>query len=150
MWLVKAELVELVDLLALRDLVPFLRQIVDKEHLQTIYRLLSKEQRTYLRLLFHRQEKRVAPPLTMNDWHHSAKRLMHRLHLRGLMRLGRALAGSEQRWLVWHLTHLLDKGRGEVVARQWEVAGERDQVGELLYQQLIEVSQYLGNRRREL
>lgn len=112
----KAELVELIDFLALYDVAETVRHIVDKKNLQLIYQGLSPKKQQFLRICLHQKEKVALPKLNLDKWDKSPKSLENALHRRGLFRLGRALSGQDSRFL-WVITHKLDTGRGNILMK---------------------------------
>lgn len=137
----KAELVDLIDLLAIYDLAEAIRHIVDKKNLKAIYLCLSPQKQQFLRLCLHKKEKLAASKLDISKWDGTQTHLATILHHRGMLRFGKALCGQSRNFL-WLLTHLLDTGRGAVVAQYYQ----EDQipgVTSLLAQQLINALNFL-------
>lgn len=110
----KEQLVELIDFLALHDLAEAIRHIVDKKNLKTIYQCLSPKKQQYLRACLHLKEKIAAPKLEIEKWDGNQEKLNSLLHRRGMFRLGKATCGQTPQF-IWHLTHILDVGRGTVI-----------------------------------
>jgi hypothetical protein len=107
----KEDLVLLIDLLSLNDLAEAIRHIVDKNTLTTIYSNLNQTEQSYLRICLHQRDKLTIPKIEVNKLKNSPEELKKALHKRGLLRLGKALCGQSREFL-WHLTHILDTGRG--------------------------------------
>lgn len=114
----RKDLLSLVDYLGLHDLAVEVRHIVDKVMLQQIYACLTPKQLYYLNVCLHQKEQLVAPRLGIT-LKMSGEELKKLLHSRGLLRLGRAMAGQHPD-LLWHLCHLLDTGRGEVLRKCYQ------------------------------
>lgn len=112
----KHELVDLIDFMGLYDLSEELHQIVDKKLLENVYQSLTHRKQVYLRQCLRSKEKLVTNRLNLEHWDGDSEKLMKLLHHRGLVRLGYALSG-QHRDLVWHITHILDTGRGEKLER---------------------------------
>lgn len=117
--LTKAELVDLIDLLAMHDLADAIRHIVDKKNLKNIYLCLTSKKQQFLRICLHKKEKLVASKLEIEKWDGSPSKLHKILHRRGLLRLGKALCGQGREFL-WHITHTLDTGRGATIAHYYQ------------------------------
>lgn len=114
----KANLVELIDFLAMHDLAEAIRHIVDKKNLKLIYNCLSPQKQQYLRLCLHQKEKIAAPKLEIEKWNGDPQILETLLHRRGMFRLGKALCGQHPLF-IWHLTHTLDTGRGTSLSKYY-------------------------------
>ncbi len=114
----KLELVELIDFLGLYDLAEEIRHIVDKRYLKAIYNGLSIKKQHFLRICLHHKEKLLPPRLGLEKWKGDSRELEKLLHQRGLIRLGKALAGQHPD-LVWHLSHRLDTGRGRLIQKYY-------------------------------
>ncbi|HEY4832884.1 MAG TPA: hypothetical protein VIH61_10035 [Waddliaceae bacterium] len=108
----KEDLIEVIDYLGLYDLAEEIRQIVHKKQIENIYSCLSNKKHLYLRQCLHQKEKLVTQGLQLERWNGDCQKLIKLLHHRGIVRLGYALSGQHPD-LVWHITHLLDSGRGE-------------------------------------
>lgn len=115
----KAELVALIDLLAMYDLADAIRHIVDKKNLKNIYYCMTPQQLQFLKICLHKKEKLAAPKLEIEKWDGSRVKLNTILHRRGMLRLGKALCGQGREFL-WHITHILDTGRGATVAHYYQ------------------------------
>lgn len=112
----KTQLVELIDFLGLHDLAEGMRYIIDKKLLEKLSVSLSTQQREFIRLCMRQQEKIAATRLELDQWDGTPEKLKHLLHRRGLLRFGKALCGQHPD-LLWHITHILDSGRGEIVMK---------------------------------
>lgn len=113
----KNELVELIDYLGLYELSHELRSIVDKEKLKLISNSFSREKLAFLKNIQH-LKKPVEKPLELQRWDGDAKKLQKVLHRRGNVRLSKAISG-EHPDLIWHLSHVLDIVRGELLAKEY-------------------------------
>lgn len=114
----KSQIVDLIDMLSMHDLADALKHIVDKKNLKWIYQHLPLKHQQYLRVCLHQKEKIAAPKLNVDAWRGDPKKLELMLHIRGILRLGKALCGQHPQF-IWHLTHILDTGRGEAIAKHY-------------------------------
>lgn len=137
----KAELVDVIDLLAMHDLTEAIRHIVDKKNLKAIYLCLSPEKQKFLRVCLHKKEKLAAPKLDISKWNGSQEQLNTILHRRGMLRLGKALCGQSREFL-WNIVHTLDTGRGETISGYYQEAPIPG-VTPLLIQQVLSVINFL-------
>jgi len=121
----KRQLTQLVDFLGLYDLADEIRRTVDTSHLKTVFGALNPAQREFLRSCLHIKSRLASPKLRLEKWRGNPAQLMVLLHRRGLARLGKALCGQSPDFM-WHLTHILDTGRGDILKQYWtnqEIAG---------------------------
>lgn len=137
----KAELVDLIDLLAMHDLTEAIKHIVDKKNLKAIYFCLSPEKQKFLRLCLHKREKLAAPKLDISKWNGSQEQLNTILHRRGMLRLGKALCGQSRQFL-WNLVHILDTGRGQTISEYYQEE-QIPGVTPILVQQVLSVINFL-------
>lgn len=137
----KREIVTLIDFLALYDVADSIRHIVDKRLLKNIYECLTPEQQQYLRICLHKKEKLTAPKLDIAKWDGKPESFINMLHRRGMLRLGKALCGQSPQF-VWHLTHILDTGRGKALAEYHQPA-EISGITPLLIQQVLALLNFL-------
>ncbi|NGX42754.1 MAG: hypothetical protein K940chlam7_01041 [Chlamydiae bacterium] len=118
----KRELVDLIDYLGLYDLAEEIKHIVDRKLLKSLYECLSKKKHIFLRECLHQREKLVTQRLQLEHWDGDCQKLAKLLHHRGMVRLGYALSGQHPD-LLWHITHILDTGRGEKLSRYYHKEG---------------------------
>ena len=123
----KAQLINLIDLLAMHDLAVEIRQIVETKILKKIYSFLSEEQRRFLKLTAARHEVSPPPKIGLDRWDGNEESLRHLLHKKGLARLGSALSGQDPS-LAWYVCHLLDIGRGSALFKLCEREGSASAV----------------------
>lgn len=116
--LTKAQLVELIDFLGVHDLADEMRYIIDKKLLEKLFVGLTAHQKQFLRQCVRHQEKITSSRLELDQWDGTPEKLNTLLHRRGLLRLGKALCGQHPD-LLWHLSHLLDSGRGEILMKHF-------------------------------
>ena len=119
----KPELIEVIDYLGIYDLAGEIRQVVDKNVLKHLYGSLNSMQQRFLRQCLQYKEQLMSSRLEIDDWRTS--NLSQILHRRGIVRLGKALAGQHPDF-VWHIVHTLDTGRGVALEKQYsqeEIAG---------------------------
>jgi len=112
------DLLDLIDYLGLYDLAEEIQLIVDKYLLEQIYTCLSFKKRKFLRMCLHQKEKLITQRLQLEYWDGDCNRLHKLLHHKGIVRLGYALSGQHKD-LFWHITHLLDTGRGKKLLRYY-------------------------------
>ena len=112
----KNELIELIDLLAMHDLVKEIRSIINKDLLKKVYSLLTHKEKKALNICLQNKE---------NVYSKSKSRILNNiekntfrnvLHKKGLIRFGIALH-DQHSGLIWHISHLLDTGRGNIVLK---------------------------------
>ncbi len=116
--LTRQELLDVIDFLGIYDLAPEVRQIVDKQRLTTIYACLTPKKQLFLRTCLPQQEKIQSSQLVLEKWRGDCEELEKMLHLRGMIRLGKALSAQDQN-LVENLVHTLDTGRGEIILKNY-------------------------------
>lgn len=114
----KQQLVEVIDFLGIYDLAEGIRHIIDKTFLQKLYACLSHKQKQFLRICLHQQEKISTARMEMSVWDGDCKKLDLMLQRRGLLRLGKAMCGMHPDF-VWHLTRILDSGRGNILLKYY-------------------------------
>lgn len=114
----KDQIVQVIEFLALNDLAETIRHIVDKKNLTRIYQCLPPKKQQYIRICLHQKEKIVGPKLEINKWDGTPQKLDSLLHRHGLFRFGKALCGQTQQFM-WHLTHILDNGRGSALLKYY-------------------------------
>jgi hypothetical protein len=141
----KDELVRLIDLLGIHDLAEEMRGIVDQKVIKLIYGCLSRHQHRHLYLCLHQQEKVTSPPLNLSGWNGNCKTLQRKLHVRGIIRLAKALSGQHHDF-IWHITHKLDTGRAKVL-REYIQNEAIPKVTAALQQQAIQTINYLDGKK---
>ncbi len=112
----KKNLLYLIDLLGIHDLAADLRHIVDRELLDKVYAVLSKNELHFLYYCIKQPIKWVPPKLGVTRWSGSSTQLHHLLHQRGLARLARGLS-KEHPSFIWHFLHRLDMGRAKIMKK---------------------------------
>jgi len=115
-YLSKKKLERVIDLLGIYDLANEIRQVINKQHLQHLYKCLSKLRLKYLNIVMYLPEKFTHEKLGIEEYRGDQKRLERVLHKRGLIRLAKALSGEKQD-LLWHINHILDTGRTTVLQK---------------------------------
>lgn len=113
----KKQLTILIDFLGLHDLAVEIKQIVNKNYLKNLTSCLSSQQLYYLKVCLHQKDKLITPKLGLDPTKRDCTKLLQILHKRGLIRLGKALSGQHPD-LVWHISHILDTGRGLFIMQQ--------------------------------
>ena len=112
----KQELVQLIDFLGLYDLSEEIHNIVDKRLLENINNALTPKKKSYVKKCLLSKEKLVTNRLNLEFWDGDPAKLSKLIHHRGMVRLGYALCNQDKH-LVWHITHILDSGRGKKLLR---------------------------------
>lgn len=144
----KQEVVELMDFLAMHDLVQEVRQIVDKARLKLLYACLSKKHQQYLRIVLHQQDKIIVPKLGLDKWDGNCKFLETEIHRRGIIRLGKALSGQHPD-LIWHISHTLDTGRSAILLKNCTKEAIPGTTSALV-SQVINVLNFLKQTQKEI
>lgn len=111
----KQELVDLIYELSLWDMAIELRQIVDQKVLQEIASTLSDEEKKEIA----RISKQALVPLFPRAHYKDLPSFEQEMHKRGIARLGIALL-EESSDFLWHITRVLDKGRGTILLNMYE------------------------------
>ncbi len=108
----RQELLDLVDLIAIHDLVEEMRHIVDKKLLQSVLQYLTVEQQHYLRVLLRQKSRGQSTQLSVRELLKEGKKFPQLLHRFGLIRLATACSGASQDFL-WHILHTFDLSRAK-------------------------------------
>lgn len=137
----KQHLMCLIDFLGLHDLASEVRHIVNRDHLKNVYACLTPKQFQYLKMCLHQKEQLVSPKLGIDPSKQDCVLLKKIIHKRGLLRLGRALNGQHAD-LVWHIAHILDIGRGQILLKEFQ-AEEKVRVTQILRQQVLGLMNFL-------
>lgn len=138
----KQQLVTLIDYLGIYDLAEEIRHIVEKNLLKDIYSCIPLKKQQFLKSCLNQKEKLVTPRLDLGNWDRDSQKLEKILHKRGMIRLSHALSGLHPDF-VWHLTHILDSGRGRIIASHYKEE-EIPSVSQALIMQVINVNNYLN------
>jgi len=115
----KNVILEMFDLLGLYDLAAKVKFVIDKSTLNNIYASLSPVKKKFLNLFLRQVDKVQLSEIDLADWSGDPNILKKMIHRRGILRLGKALAGYPKDFL-WYLTHRLDTGRGKIILRHYE------------------------------
>lgn len=140
----KSRLIQLCHLLGILDLKEKVRHIVDKKLLRQIYAALDRDSLLFLRTSLKTRERISSTALNLESWDGSPNVLKQLLQQRGLIRLGTALHG-EQPELLWHLSHLLDKGRSAILMRHYH-GDANDTIQQVLKEQLLNTVAYINQQ----
>lgn len=138
----KQKLVAIIDYLGLYDLAEEIRHIVEKNLLKNIYACLSLKKQQFLKNILNQKEKLSAPRLELDYDSVERQNLETILHKRGLIRMSQALSGKHKDF-VWHIVHLLDSGRGNVISSYYSQE-EIPVVSNALTNQVIHVINFLN------
>ncbi len=109
------ELVSLIDLLGIHDLSLVVKQIIDKTKLQHIHAALTSSEYAFLNTLLLKKEVLSFKPFSLEKWDGKPASLRALIQKRGMNRLAKALYSSENS-LLWHVSHILDMPRGELLS----------------------------------
>lgn len=141
----KAQILRIVDLLGIRDLVQEMRLIVNKANQEALLRCLNEEERTFFDFyMYKEQDKLAVKRLDLADWKGDSQKLRQQLHLRGLIRLGKALAGQNPD-LLWYILHSLDTGRAAIIRQHSESQAVDNVAGELRRQVIGLINHFSKN-----
>lgn len=138
----KVQLINLINCLAIYDLVPEIRKIVQKTQLQAINAVLSAFQKEYLKTLLRYKEVLTSSKLDVSLLRDSPLKFSQMLHKRGLARLGKALI-QEPSSLIWHIIHHLDQKRGMILLNYWKTVKEDEKVLVYLKSQVLQTLHFL-------
>lgn len=108
----RQEFLEIVDLLAMHDLVEEMRHIVDKKLLQAVLQHLTTEQQHYLRILLRQKSRQQPTSLSVKELLKEGNKFPQLLHKFGLQRMSFALSGASDDF-IWHILHMLDLSRAK-------------------------------------
>lgn len=138
---IKPQIVNLIDFLGIHDLASEVRHIVDRNYLKNVYTCLTPKQFYYLKKCLQQKEQITSPELGIDLTKTDSVKLKQVLHRRGLVRLGRALCGQHFDF-VWHLSHTLDMGRGNLLLKEYQPE-EIPKVTSILKQQVLSLMNFL-------
>ncbi|MGR3973802.1 MAG: hypothetical protein QRY72_04465 [Candidatus Rhabdochlamydia sp.] len=110
------DLVQVIDLLGIRDLGAELKLIIDKQKLIKIHAVLSKQQNHYLKVISQKKEPITFASMNLVNWTGDSDNLKFLIRQRGANRLAKALY-KEHSSLKWYVlrrfdqetAHLIDK-----------------------------------------
>jgi hypothetical protein len=140
----KPQLVNLIDFLGLYDLASEVRHIVNRNYLHNIYTCLTPKQLSYLKICLHQKEQIVSPKLGIDPTKQDCARLKQVIHRRGLLRLAKAFCGQHPDF-VWHIAHVLDTGRGNILLREFQPRA-LPKITPILKQQVLHLMNFLKNK----
>lgn len=140
----KSELIEIIDFLGLYDLAEKIRQIVDKNRLKGLYQCITPSMQQFLSVCLHQKDKITAPELSLEKWKGDKESLLYILQQRGLLRLGKALAGTNSDF-QWYLVHKLDIGRGKILMK-YSAREEVPRITHLLTQQVLNIVNFMNKK----
>lgn len=137
----KQDLMGLIDLLGLYDLASEVRKIVDSNQLKNVFACLSAKQAHYLKACMNQKDQLTVQKLGFDFAKQDCSLLMKGVHKRGIVRLSRALYGEHED-LVWHIAHILDSGRGNILLKE-HASSVLSKVTEVLKQQVMTTLNFL-------
>lgn len=107
----KARVIHLIDLLGIHDLAIDFKKVIDKNVQEKMQAILSPLQKQYLTYCMAEMLIPLQQTKPASFWlDHKEPRAL--IHSAGLWRLTRLIAGEEKSW-QWYFTHYLDRGRGQ-------------------------------------
>lgn len=137
----KQQIVTLIDYLGLHDLASEVRHVVNRNHLQNIYKCLTAKQFYYLKKCLSQKEQLTSPKLGFDPANINCDQLRQSMHKRGLIRLSRALCGQHSD-LTWHIAYKLDKGRGTILLKEFQTQ-PLPKITAILKQQVLNLMNFL-------
>lgn len=137
----KLDLMALIDLLGLYDLASEVRKIVDRNQLKNVFGCLSAKQAHYLKACMNQKDQLVVQKLGLDFTKQDCSLFMKVIHKRGIVRLSRALLGEHED-LVWHIAHILDSGRGNILLKE-HASSVLSKVTDVLKQQVMTTLNFL-------
>lgn len=139
----KTQLMRLIDLLSLRDLAQDMRLIVNKTQQEALLRCLNEEERQFFDFyLYKEQDKLSVKRLNLTEWKGDCQELRKQLHLRGMIRFGKALSGQNKD-LLWYILRPLDTGRAAIIERH-SAEQPQDNVAMELRRQVVGLINYFS------
>jgi len=122
----KNQFLDLIDCLGVYDVAGELKQIVDRGQLAKLMDSLRKVQQGFLKSIIHERDRWSPAKLGLDQWGGDVARLQRALHIRGLIRLSKALKEHHPEFLV-HLYRRIDTGRAKQI-KKYQAEEESDQV----------------------
>lgn len=138
----KEQLLNIIDYLGIYDMVPQLRNNIDQRMVTRAYNALSPQKRDFLDQLLKRKKSAAAARSDLREVAQQPEQLMRWLHKGGVLKLARALHG-EHGSLIWHLCHILDTGRAQLIQGYHEQMEEDSDLKDQAVTCLEEVMHYL-------
>lgn len=138
----KPQLLEIIDLLGIYDLAEEVRHIIDQKRIKQIFSCLNTKKKQFLGLCLHQKEKMSSSRMRLDQWDGECEKLDSLLHRRGMTRLGKALSGQHPD-LLWHISHTLDTGRGNLLTSTYSSAAIQG-VTPILAQQVLNVINFIN------
>lgn len=139
--LTKNQIVNLIDCLGVYDVATELKQIVDRNQLARIIEGLSPLEQKYLKKAAGKQLRWGGPKLGLDQWGGDKQKLQRALHLRGMMRLGKALKKHHPDFTA-HFLLKIDTGRGKQIKKYISQETPDDEVN-LLVMDVKETISYI-------
>lgn len=140
----KPMLVAIIDYLGIYDLAEEVRHVVEKNLLTNLYAALTPKKQHLLKMCLNQKEKLTTPRLELENWDKQKESLEKILHKRGLIRLSHALAGAHPDFL-WHVVHILDTGRGTIIAAHYK-SSKNFAASDALAAQVLNVINFLNKK----
>lgn len=128
------------DYLGLHDLSLEVKQIIEKQKLNSIYDVLTPAQLNYLKILVQSPEPVSFTRMGLANWNEDKEKLKTLIRQRGANRLAKALYGQDPS-LVWYLLHKLDVERALIVKKLFSPL-DNSRAVQILINQIIEFINY--------
>jgi len=139
----KPQLLDLIDCLGVYDVAGELKQIVDRQQLVKLMDSLRKVQQGFLKTVIHQRHRWSPSKMGLDQWGGDVKRLRRALHVRGLIRLAKALKDHHPEFLA-HLYRRLDMGRAKQIEK-YQTQEESEQVIHNLGAEVKKAMSYIQN-----
>ncbi|NGX58370.1 MAG: hypothetical protein K940chlam3_01277 [Chlamydiae bacterium] len=139
----KSQLLDLIDCLGIFDVAGELKQVVDRQQLAKLCDSLSKLQQGFLKEVIHDKDRWSPSKLGLDQWGGDIPRLRKALHVRGLMRLAKALKDHDDDFMA-HLFRRIDTGRAAQI-QKYRTQDETDQAVYNLGAEVKKAIHYIKN-----
>ncbi len=137
-----SQLLQLIDLLGLRDLSHEMGLIIDKKKLLEIESCLKPQELKLVRGWANKKEHFAFPRIEINRWDGQAASLRRILQQRGINRLAKACYDEHPSFL-WVISHTLDTSRGMLFSKLCGVSPSAG-VQEALRKQVLELMVHIS------
>lgn len=145
LYLPKNELLLTFDYLGLHDLSIDLKRILEAQKLKALHKSLSPAKKEYVAQLLKKGEPVAFKYLELEFWDGNEQELAHKLHLRGINRVSKALFGCHPS-LLWHIRHTLDTGRAKMLDH-FCVNPKNEKMQDMLTKQILGAVAYVTSRK---
>lgn len=139
----KEQFLDVIDCLGIFDVAGEIKQIVNKRQLARVVESLSKVQQGFLKEVIHNKDRWSPSRLGLDQWGGDVTKLQRALHVRGMMRLARALKDHHPDFMT-HIYRRLDIGRAQQI-QKYQSQKETDQAVYNLGAEVKKTIQYIKN-----